>query len=74
VWIAPNYDGDTMTLLSLFDALEVDPITFTHDPIAVALLRSEGDGTVMMHTVYQDPRTLEYIATGDYLQRANTIR
>ena len=63
-----------MTLLSLFDELEVDPITFTHDPIAVALLRSEGDGTVMMHTVDQDPRTLEYIANGDYLQRANTIR
>ena len=62
------------TPLSLFDDIDNDPVTFTHDPIAVALLRSEGDGTVMMHTVDQDPRTLEYIANGDYLQRANTIR
>jgi len=63
-----------MTLLSLFDEFENDEVTFTHDPIAVALLRSEGDGTVMMHTVDQDPRTLEYIANGDYLQRAAVIR
>ena len=60
--------------LSLFDDVETYPVTFIHDPIAVALLRSEGDGTVMTHTIDQDPRTLEYIANGDYLQRANTIR
>lgn len=64
-----------MTLLSLFDEFEKkDPVTFTHDPIAVALLRSEGDGSVMMHTIDQDPRTLEYISNGDYLQRAAVIR
>ena len=62
------------TPLSLFDDIDNDPVTFTHDPIAVALLRSEGDGTVMMHTIDQDPRTLEYIANGDYLQRAAVIR
>ena len=59
---------------SLFAELEKDPVTFTHDPIAVALLRNEGDGTAMMHTIDQDPRTLEYIANGDYLQQAAVIR
>ena len=42
MWLTPNYDGDKMTLLSLFDEFENDEVTFTHDPIAVALLRSEG--------------------------------
>lgn len=60
--------------ISLFEHADDSEVTFTHDPIAVALLRSEGDGSVMMHTIDQDPRTLEYMANGDYLQQAKTIR
>jgi len=63
-----------MTLLTLFDELEKDPVRFTHDPIAIALLRSEGDGSVMMHMIDQDTRTPEYLASGDYIQQAKSIR
>ena len=51
-----------MTLLSLFDDLENNPVKFINDPIAVALVRSEGDGSVMMIDIDRDkhlPVTLE---------------
>ena len=37
-----------MTLLSLFDDLEDNPVKFINDPIAVALVRNEGDGSVIL--------------------------
>jgi len=58
--------------ISLFD--EVEDYKFNHDPIAVALIRTEGDGSVMMKDIDQDPRTEEYAVLGGYLQRAEEIR
>lgn len=61
-----------MDPISLFD--EVEDYKFNHDPIAVALIRTEGDGSVMMKDIDQDPRTEEYAVLGGYLQRAEEIR
>ncbi len=65
-----------MTLLTLFDDLENDndSVKFSNDPIAIALIRSEGDGSVMMKDIDRDPRTEEYVVLGGYLQRAEQIR
>lgn len=59
---------------SLFAQLEKDPVTFIHDPIAVALIRTEGNGNIMMKDIDQDPRTEEFAVLGGYLQRAEEIR
>ena len=58
--------------ISLFD--EVEDYQFNHDPIAIALIRTEGDGSVMMKDIDRDPRTEEYVVLGGYLQRAEEIR
>lgn len=65
-----------MTLLTLFDDLKIDddPVKFSNDPIAIALIRSEGDGSVMMKDIDRDPRTEEYVVLGGYLERAEQIR
>ena len=65
-----------MTLLTLFDDLKIDddPVKFSNDPIAIALIRSEGDGSVMMKDIDRDPRTEEHVVLGGYLERAEQIR
>ena len=58
--------------ISLFD--DQKDYKFNYDPIAVALIRTEGDGSAMMKDIDQDPRTEEYVVLGGYLQRAEEIR
>ena len=47
---------------------------FNCDPIAVSLIRSEGNGTVMLKDIDDDPCTEEIIILGGYLERAEEIR
>lgn len=65
-----------MTLITLFEDLKIDDdlVKFSNDPIAIALIRSEGDGSVMMKDIDRDPRTEEYVVLGGYLERAEQIR
>ena len=48
--------------------------TFVNDPLAIALLRNEGNGDLMMHEIDSDKNTIEYINNGNYLKQADEIR
>jgi len=50
-------------------------IEFNNDPIAVAIVRSEGkDFHIDLKDIDNDPRTEKIIITGEYLERAENIR
>ena len=54
--------------------IDMDDIKFQHDPIAVALVRSESDNPLHMHEVDKQIATHKYILNGDYLAQADKIR
>lgn len=57
----------------LFD-VDMNDVKFQHDPIAVALVRSESDNPLHMHEVDKQIATHKYILNGDYLVQADKIR
>ena len=63
-----------MTLLSLFDDLEDNPVKFINDPIAVALVRNEGDGSVMMLDIDRDKHLPPMLELEGYNAKAKQIR
>ena len=69
-----NNGGNTMTLLTLFDELEVDPVKFINDPVAVAIVRSEGDGSVMMLDIDRDKHLPPMLELEGYNAKAKQIR
>ena len=56
------------------DFLNINEHTFKSDPIAIAIIRSEGDGTVSMRAIDDDPNIHETIKKEGYLERAKRIR
>tara|TARA_B100000989_G_scaffold125635_1_gene93179 strand:- start:14691 stop:15362 length:672 start_codon:yes stop_codon:yes gene_type:complete len=59
------------------DLLEIDNCNwyeFNSDPIAVALIRNEGDGTVTLKEIDNDPIVKKEINSRGYLKRADNIR
>ena len=60
-----------------WDLLDIDGTDwykFKSDPIAVALIRNEGDGTVTLKDIDNDITVQNEIAERGYLKRADTIR
>ena len=47
---------------------------FNSDPIAIALIRCEGDGTVSLKDIDNDPHVQQEVKSRGYLKRANAIR
>ena len=59
------------------DLLEIDNCNwykFNVDPIAVALIRNEGDGKISMKAVDDDPDVQNEVESRGYLKRAEQIR
>tara|TARA_B100001057_G_scaffold366075_1_gene369352 strand:+ start:111 stop:776 length:666 start_codon:yes stop_codon:yes gene_type:complete len=63
-----------MTILSLFDDLENNPVKFINDPVAVAIVRSEGDGSVMMLDIDRDKHLPPMLELEGYNAKAKQIR
>ena len=74
MWTKFNNGCYTMTLLSLFDDLEENPVKFINDPIAVALIRNEGDGSVMMLDIDKDKHLPVTLELEGYNAQAKKIR
>ena len=56
------------------DFLDQNTYRFKSDPVAIALVRSEGDGTVTMRAIDDDPNIHDTIKKEGYLERAKQIR
>ena len=63
-----------MTLLTLFDDLENDTVKFINDPVAVAIVRTEGDGSVMMLDIDKDKHLPPMLELEGYNAKAKQIR
>ncbi len=74
MWTKFNNGGYTMTLPSLFDDLEDNTVKFINDPIAVALLRNEGDGSVRMMDIDSDKHLPPMLELEGYNAKAKQIR